>query len=61
MALRGFRRILPVTETDSQKRIELGLSNAEFSPISRQPLNWLPAIELFGEGIFIELNNNAVL
>lgn len=61
MVLRGFRRILPVAETDAQKRIELGLSNAEFSPISRQPLNWLPAIELFGEGIFIELNNNAVL
>ena len=26
----------------------------------RQPKNWLPAIELFGEGIFIQFNEEAV-
>ena len=60
MVLQGFRRILPSAVTEPEERAELGLSNAEFSPISRTPLNWLPAIELFGEGIFIQLNEEKV-
>ncbi len=60
MVLQGFRRILPSTETDLEERKKQGLSNEEFSPISRGPLNWLPAIELFGEGIFIQLNEGKV-
>ena len=60
MVLQGFRRILPSPVTDQNERVELGLSSAEFCPISRTPLNWLPAIELFGEGIFIELNEEKV-
>lgn len=60
MVLQGFRRILPTTETDPVKRAELGLSNNEFSSISREPKDWLPAIELFGEGIFIRLNEEKV-
>ena len=61
MVLQGFRRILPAEITDEEERRDLGLSNQMFSPISRQPLNWLPAIELFGEGIFIKLNEKKVL
>ena len=61
MVLQGFRRILPAEITDEEERKELGLSNQLFSPISRQPMNWLPAIELFGEGIFIRLNEKKVL
>lgn len=60
MVLRGFRRILPVNESDPDERAKQGLSNQEFSPISKQPLKWLPAIELYGEGIFIELNKEKV-
>ncbi len=60
MVLQGFRRVLPSIEADSEERKKLGLSNDEFSPISRTPLNWLPAIELFGEGIFIKLNDEMV-
>lgn len=60
MVLQGFRRILPAAITNTDERKELGLSNAEFAPISKNPLNWLPAIELFGEGIFIELNEDLV-
>ena len=60
MVLQGFRRILPSATTDPDERRELGMSNNDFSPISRTPLNWLPAIELFGEGIFIELDEKKV-
>jgi hypothetical protein len=60
MVLQGFRRILPSYETDETKRKELGIFDREFAPISRQPKNWLPAIELFGEGIFIQFNEEAV-
>lgn len=60
MALQGFRRILPTSETDPEERKELGLSNNDFAQIARQPLNWLPAVELFGEGIFIQFNEGAI-
>lgn len=60
MVLQGFRRILPSATTDPDERRDLGLSNNEFSPISRTPLNWLPAIELFGEGIFLQLDEKKV-
>ena len=60
MVLQGFRRILPTSITDPDEKVKQGVSNAEFSPISREPKNWLPAIELFGEGIFIELNEAKV-
>jgi hypothetical protein len=61
MVLQGFKRIDPATVIDENERKRLGLSNNEFAPISRQPLNWLPAIELFGEGIFIQFNEDAVI
>lgn len=49
--LKGFRRIDPAGDPD----------NAEnFAPISKSPLNWLPAIQMFGEGIFIKLNEESV-
>lgn len=60
MVLQGFRRILPFGVSDPDECQEQGLSKSAFSPISKTPLNWLPAIELFGEGIFIELNENKV-
>lgn len=60
MVLQGFRRILPAAVTDPEERRELGLSNDQFSPISKNVRNWLPAIELFGEGIFIQLNEELV-
>ena len=59
MVLQGFRRILPATESDPDERKKLGINN-EFSQLSRTPLDWLPAIELYGEGIFIQLDEEAV-
>lgn len=60
LVLEGFRRILPNIEGTDEEKQSLGLSNNSFSPLSRDPKNWLPAIELFGEGIFFELNEPAV-
>lgn len=45
--LKGFTRIKPPSEDPSQS----------IAPLSVDPLEWLPAIEIRGEGIFISLNN----
>lgn len=51
MALRGFKRISPdYDENDSES----------FNRISRGYQNWLPGMELHGEGIFIKLNEEKV-
>jgi hypothetical protein len=47
-ALRGFRRLRPDAEL---VRPDLGMS---------PPQRWLPAIEVFGEGIFLEFDHDAV-
>lgn len=54
--LRGFRRIEPSYESSERVRAEKGLYDREFTPISRQPLPWLPGLEMYGEGIFLKLN-----
>ena len=60
MVLQGFRRILPTYEADEEVRKENGIFERKFAPLSKQPLNWLPAIELFGEGIFIQFNEESL-
>ena len=69
MVLQGFRRILPLgvsDVSDEDKEENEGNkqkdSESKFSPISKhqEDIKWLPAIELFGEGIFIELNEEKV-
>lgn len=47
MALRGFKRINPDYDIDD---------SSTFNRLSRETKNWLPAIELKGEGIFIKFN-----
>jgi hypothetical protein len=44
--LKGFTRIKPPSEDESKP----------ISPLSLNPLEWLPAIEIRGEGIFFSLN-----
>lgn len=44
--LKGFTRIKPPAEDESQP----------LAPLSVNPLDWLPAIEIRGEGIFLSLN-----
>jgi hypothetical protein len=48
-ALQGFRRI-------TRDNPDVESSAGKYAPLSRNPEKWLPAIELRGEGIFLELN-----
>ncbi len=50
-ALKGFTRILPPGDADSPN----------IAPISARRLDWLPAIEVRGEGIYLELDSGALL
>lgn len=50
-ALKGFTRIHPPSDSDI----------AEMSPISESNMDWLPAIEVRGEGIFINLDRPKLL
>lgn len=50
-ALKAFTRLSPV---------EAGDNNAFVAPLSEKKLNWLPAIEVRGEGIFINFDETAV-
>lgn len=47
--MHGFTRIYPPSGAFSDRSVET-------SPISRQRLDWLPAIELRGEGLFLALD-----
>jgi Domain of unknown function (DUF1998) len=53
-ALSGFTRIEPPPTPE-------GETSSEVAKISRSRLNWLPAIEVRGEGIFLELEHDAVV
>ncbi|MHB1141467.1 MAG: DrmB family protein [Sulfuricaulis sp.] len=52
-ALRGFQRVESTSGGDAY--------GVEVAPISRKKLNWLPAIEVRGEGIYIELKRERIL
>lgn len=58
--LYGFKRISPSKVIGDDEREEKGLNERECAPLSREELDWLPAIELFGEGIFIEFREDAI-
>ena len=49
-ALAGFTRVMPADGGDS-KRV---------SPLSYGKLDWLPAVEVLGEGVFVRLSEDAV-
>ena len=51
-ALRGFQRVEPTFDGDPYQ--------LQCAPLSRAPQSWLPAIEVRGEGIYVELDPNAV-
>lgn len=60
IALRGFRRIKPEgpdaeLAAEEQKDFE-GYNLEDCVSLSQERLDWLPAVELLGEGIFIRLN-----
>jgi hypothetical protein len=51
-ALRGFTRLAPPTEEPKDQ--------ARIAKLSRERLDWLPAVEVRGEGIFLELDPKTV-
>lgn len=50
-ALQGFSRVTPMAAS--------GL-NAPVARLSLQRLNWLPGVEVYGEGVFVRLQNNVL-
>ena len=51
VALTGFARLSPFSASDSKDRL---------APIYRNKVDWLPAVEVIGEGIFIRLNTDKI-
>ena len=51
-ALRGFQRLSPEVSRDAY--------NVDCAPLSRERKNWLPAIKVMGEGVYIELKPELV-
>ena len=63
----GVRKLLEVRALLGFTRIDQSSSSivndgplSDLAPIYREQQNWLPAVEVRGEGIFIELNEDAV-
>jgi hypothetical protein len=52
-ALRGFSRISPAKGGDAYRTV--------CAPLSKDKKDWLPAIEIRGEGVYFELNTDAVI
>ena len=50
-ALQGFSRVTPMPT---------GTTNPKLAKLSEHQLNWLPATEVLGEGIFVRLHEDAV-
>lgn len=50
-ALQGFSRVTPVTASGT---------SAPVARLSLQRLNWLPAVEVYGEGVFVRLRDDLV-
>lgn len=60
LALRGFRRISPEKPAVGEDRFAGYHMEDDCIPLSETPLNWLPGIEMLGEGIFIRLREDAL-
>lgn len=54
-AILGFTRIDALGEPGDDSAAEI-----KIAPLSRRPMDWLPAVEIRGEGIFIEFHEDAL-
>lgn len=59
LVLKGFRRIKPERPAAADDR-SVGMDNNDYVPVSSVSLDWLPAIEMIGEGIFIRFKEAKV-
>lgn len=60
LALRGFRRITPEQPNPNDDMFRGYHLQTDCVPLSDVPLNWLPAIEMLGEGIFIRIREDVL-
>lgn len=60
LALRGFRRITPEQPNADDNRFKGYHLSGDCVPLSDVELNWLPAIEMLGEGLFIKIREDAL-
>ncbi|MFI6867261.1 DrmB family protein [Nocardia sp. NPDC050406] len=51
-ALQSFTRVVGPSEQDDKKRM---------APLSRSKVSWLPAIEVIGEGVFLDLSGSRLI
>lgn len=59
MALRGFTRISPDKPDPTLDKFQ-GVYDRDYVPLAEPVPNWLPGIEMKGEGLFIRLKESAV-
>lgn len=55
LAIKGFRRITPEKPHPDDERAS-GMNGNEYQPVWNKPHDWLPAIEMRGEGLFIKFD-----
>ena len=60
LALRGFRRITPEQPNQDDDRFKGYHLEEDCVPLSDVKLNWLPAIEMLGEGLFIKIKEDTL-
>lgn len=60
LAVKGFRRITPEKPSLDDDR-SIGANGNEFQPLWNKVHDWLPAIQMSGEGIFIRFNEDKLL
>lgn len=60
LALRGFRRITPEQPNTDDEGFHGYHLPGDCVPLSDVPLNWLPGVELLGEGLFIKLREDVL-
>ena len=58
--LKGFNRIYASRDAEGISDSESELDGREYTPIFKEETDWLPAVELWGEGIFIRLREDKV-
>lgn len=61
LALQGFRRIEAGFSGTDKTAFEAYNDGKDYISLSREKLDWLPAIELLGEGIFIKINETKLI
>lgn len=58
LALKGFRRIYPDTPLPDDDRFAGYHQETDFVPLGSEKKDWLPAIEMLGEGIFVKIDED---